>query len=79
MPNIMILCPILRKPVKTGLATETIRLDSLDDDLTITLQCPACLKLHKWRRKDSWVEEVWREIFRSHGTPSDAQHHLPRD
>jgi hypothetical protein len=55
MPVIMINCPTLGKAVPTGLSTETIVLDSLLD-ITIPLQCPACLKLHKWRRKDAWVD-----------------------
>ena len=55
MPKIMIRCPVLREPVETGLKTEAIRFESLND-VAIPLRCPACLKMHRWRRKDAWVE-----------------------
>ena len=57
MPKIMIRCPTLSKGIPTGLTTETIVLNSLDDDLEIPLRCPACLKIHKWTRKDAWVDK----------------------
>jgi hypothetical protein len=56
MPDILILCPIRKEPVSTGLTTEAIKLESLDDDLSIPLRCPACLKVHHWVRKDAWVK-----------------------
>lgn len=56
MPDIVIRCPMFEKVVPTGLTTEQIKLDSLSD-LVIPLRCPACQKLHKWRRKDAWVVE----------------------
>ena len=59
MPGIMILCPTLNKPVETGLTTEKIVFDSLAG-VTIRLQCPACLKIHKWELKDAWVDGVDR-------------------
>ena len=55
MPRIMIRCPLLGQPVATGLVTEKIKLESLDE-LETPLRCPACLKLHKWQAKDAWVE-----------------------
>ena len=55
MPEIMIRCPSLKQSVSTGLKTEAIKLESLDD-LSIPLRCPACLKMHHWQRKDAWVE-----------------------
>jgi hypothetical protein len=56
MPDIMIRCPILGKAVPTGLSTETIMVDSLDD-LPIPMRSPACLKIHKWQRKDAWIDQ----------------------
>jgi hypothetical protein len=54
MPDILIRCPVFKRPVRTGLTTEAIVFDSLDD-LSIPLRCPACQKVHKWQRKDAWI------------------------
>jgi hypothetical protein len=56
MPDIMITCPIFKKPVPTGVTSEQIILDSLEFDLT--MRCPACRKIHKWTRTDAWVQEA---------------------
>jgi hypothetical protein len=56
MPDILIRCPVFGKPIRTGLSTETIVLDSLDD-LSVPLRCPACMKVHKWQRKDAWISD----------------------
>jgi hypothetical protein len=55
MPEIVIRCPTFGRAVPTGLRTETILLDSLGD-LSIPRHCPACLRVHKWQRKDAWVD-----------------------
>jgi hypothetical protein len=55
MPEIMIRCPTFGRVVPTGLRTETILLDSLEDDLSIPLDCPGCLNVRRWRRKDAMV------------------------
>ena len=52
----MIRCPMFGKAVSSGLTTKAIIL-GLDDDLSMPLKCPACLKLHNWRRRDAWVEK----------------------
>ena len=57
MAEIMIRCPTFGRAVSTGLKTETIMLESLGDDLVFTLRCPACMKIHKWKRKDAWIDE----------------------
>jgi hypothetical protein len=56
MPDIMIRCPTLKEPVSTGLTTEAIKFESLDD-LSIPLRCPACRKTHHWGLKDAWVKK----------------------
>jgi hypothetical protein len=56
MPDIMILCPTLKRAVPTGLTTEKIKLESLSG-IKIPLRCPACLKTHHWERKDAWVDD----------------------
>jgi hypothetical protein len=53
----MIRCPILGRAIPTGLTTETIVLDSLAVNLKMPLRGPACLKVHKWGRKDAWVDK----------------------
>ena len=56
MPSIMIRCPILGRPVPTGLTTEQIKFESLSG-IKIPLQCPACQKLHQWQQKQAWVQK----------------------
>jgi len=51
MADILTSWPILRVPVKTGLTTETIVFESLSSSL------PACRKIHRWKRKDAWVDQ----------------------
>ena len=55
MSNIMILCPIFGQPVPTGITTDMIILETLTFDLS--MQCPACRKTHKWKRRDAWVDD----------------------
>ena len=55
MPRIMIRCPTADQPVPTGLTTEIIILDTLET--TLSMRCPACRRVHRWRRKDAWIEE----------------------
>jgi hypothetical protein len=50
----MIRCPNLGRIVPTGLTTEKIKLSSLSD-VKLRLQCPACLKIHKWGQKEAWI------------------------
>jgi hypothetical protein len=57
MPNIMIRCTTYGTSVPTGLKTETIVLDSLSE-IEVPLLCPACMKIHKWERKDAWVDKM---------------------
>ena len=58
MPKIMIRCPIKRRAVPTGLTTEMIVFDSLDADLEMSLKCPACLKTHKWKPTETWIDKA---------------------
>ena len=52
MPKIMVRCPTFGTAVPTGLTM--IKLDTLQ--IMLTLRCPACKKIHKWKQKDAWVE-----------------------
>ena len=54
MPNIVIRCPTLGTTVPTGLSTEKIKFKSLSG-VELRLQCPACLRLHKWEQREAWV------------------------
>jgi hypothetical protein len=55
MPEIMIRCPVFGTSVSTGLTTEAIKFESLSA-LQIPMRCPACLRNHKWERKDAWID-----------------------
>jgi hypothetical protein len=56
MADVLIKCPVTKKPVSTGLTTEHVKFESLPDDLTLMLErCPSCLKVHKWEPKEAWV------------------------
>ena len=58
MPKIMIRCPIMGRAVPTGLTTEMIVFDSIEADLEIPLNCPACLKTHKWKPREAWIDKA---------------------
>jgi hypothetical protein len=53
MPEIMIRCSTFGTAVATGLRAETTVLDSLED---LPMPMRAWMKLHKWQRKDAWVD-----------------------
>jgi hypothetical protein len=57
MSDIVIRCPITGKEVPTGLTTAMIIFETIEDGIEIPFRCPACLKLHKWQRKDAWVDQ----------------------
>jgi hypothetical protein len=54
----MIRCPIVGGVVPTGLTTETIMFDSIDVNLEMPLRCPACMKVHKWKPRDAWIDKA---------------------
>jgi hypothetical protein len=56
MPMIMIQCPTFKRAIPTGLTTESIKFGSLSG-LAIPLQCPVCLKTHRWERAEAWVAD----------------------
>jgi hypothetical protein len=56
MQRILIRCPILDRAVPTGLTTDTIKLDTLE--MTLTMRCPACDRIHTWKKKDAWIEKL---------------------
>jgi hypothetical protein len=55
MADIMIRCPTFGMAVPTGFTTEMIILDTLDFPLTV--HCPACREIHRWTRRDAWIEK----------------------
>jgi hypothetical protein len=50
MARILIRCSIFDKPANM------IKLDTLD--ITLSMRCPACDRIHKWKQKDAWIEEL---------------------
>jgi hypothetical protein len=55
MPQILIRCPKYGKSVPTGLMTEKIKFESLSG-IQFALLCPACGRIHRWKRPNAWVE-----------------------
>ena len=55
MADIMIRCPTFGMAVPTGFTTEMIILDTLDFPLTV--HCAACREIHRWTRRDAWIEK----------------------
>ena len=76
MPEIMICCPTCGTAFKTGLRTEVIVLDSLEGTAPIPIRCPACKKLHMWRRRDAWVETA-TDNGRTDGRLTERKQTLP--
>jgi hypothetical protein len=31
---------------------------SIDANLEIPLNCPACLKIHKWQPREAWIDKA---------------------
>jgi hypothetical protein len=55
MPQIMIRCPKFGRAISTGLQTEKIKFESLAG-IKLSVVCPACGKIHRWRQSDAWIE-----------------------
>jgi len=72
MSAILIRCPVAGVAVQTGLSTETIVFRSLPN-ISYSLRCPRCKKLHRWRPKDAWVEKLKLDKPRA---TSDARHQV---
>ena len=70
MTNIMFRCPTLKVPVKTGLTTETIVFESLSSSIEVPFRCPACREVHRWTRKDAWVDRR----SNGHGSATQKDH-----
>jgi hypothetical protein len=51
----MISCPTRQEAVPTGLTTDIIKLNTLD--IPLTMRCPACDRIHRWKQKNAWIEE----------------------
>jgi hypothetical protein len=55
MAKIMIQCPNFRKPVSTGVDTDSIVFKTLPN-VPFPVKCPACGKTHRWKPKEAWVD-----------------------
>jgi hypothetical protein len=86
MSEIMIRCPTLGTAVQTGLRTETIIFESIIEDLSLPMDCPPCLKVHRWQRRNAWIDtgnrhdpssrwqRAWTGLNGANGTKS-----IPKD
>src|SRR5262249_32417860 len=54
MPDILTKCPVIGKPLQTGLDTETVNFEDLPS-LAIPVYCPHCGQVHLWKPADAWV------------------------
>ena len=54
MSEIMIMCPVKKRPIPTGLTTNSVIFDSLPD-LNMPIRCPSCGRQHVWSRRKAWV------------------------
>jgi hypothetical protein len=43
--------------VPTGLMTEKIKFESLGG-MQFSIICPTCGKIHRWKKRDAWIEIV---------------------
>ncbi len=59
MARVMIICPVTKKPVPTGIAMDEqgFRTSQLIDNNT---QCAACGQMHLWSKKDAFLESSQR-------------------
>jgi hypothetical protein len=65
MPDILTSCPVTGNAIKTGLATETVRFDTLPPNVPLPIACPHCKKVHFWKPTDSWVWQAEVPTFDS--------------
>jgi len=55
MPSILIRCTKFGKAVPTGLDTNKIDFEALAG-IQFSMVCPACGKIHRWKKSKAWVE-----------------------
>ena len=54
MPDILTNCPVMAKPIQTGLDTETVKFETLPN-VALPVQCPHGGQVHYWRPAEAWV------------------------
>ena len=54
MSEIMIMCPVKKRPIPTGLTTNSVIFESLPD-INMPIRCPSCGRQHVWSRRKAWV------------------------
>jgi hypothetical protein len=52
--DIFIRCPQTGRAMPTGLTTDMVVFETLPP-VALSLRCPACGQVHKWRPADAWV------------------------
>ena len=52
--DIVIRCPLTKRPVSTGLTTDMIVLETLPN-VDVPLRCRACGQIHRWTPNDAWT------------------------
>ena len=54
MPRILTKCPTTERDVPTVYRMSQSQLDELEGEFAF--RCPICEEVHRWTRKDAWVE-----------------------
>lgn len=56
MPNVMIVCPVTKKDVATGLNMDeqSFKSSTLSEN---SFNCPLCNKTHTWDKKDAFLKK----------------------
>jgi hypothetical protein len=58
--EIMIMCPVKKRPIPTGLTTNSVIFESLPD-INVPIRCPSCGRQHVWSRgKPGWQNRIRR-------------------
>ena len=56
MPELMIVCPIKRKPFSTGFTAKQEEKEQIPDRQVFS-QCPHCGSVHSWRPSDAFFAD----------------------
>jgi hypothetical protein len=59
--DIVIRCPQTQRPVRTGLTTDMVILETLPS-VSLPLRCRACGQIHRWRPEEAWTAELPRLV-----------------
>jgi endogenous inhibitor of DNA gyrase (YacG/DUF329 family) len=56
MPRVMMKCPTTGKPFPTGVNADATSF-AMSDFINNSTQCPHCQQMHRWSKKDVFLEQ----------------------